>query len=300
MKTLTVTIDHKWKFAAEPHVFQDFQDNEKIITQPRLALLPRQYSADDPNANNQRDWTRFTAYVKSLNLTAPPNVHYKVLYLTRHGIGYHNQKHLEVGTVDWERNWSLKDGDGINTWFDSFLTPQGEQQAQDLSTFWTSLLNVDNAPLPQTIYTSPLARCLQTTNLVFRPVMPSPFRAIIKEGLRERWTLHTCNKRRTKSWIESNWAEKGFELEDGFVEEDVLGNTTTAETDEEHVERKHIVLENIWETDRGEFLELTCHSIAIRAIQAACDAPIYRVREGSSHAILVRGERLDGTRCSYR
>lgn len=97
-----------WTFQAEPGFFTDLaavQDEHpagKITTQPQLALLHREYPTDEPGAPDKRDWVRFAAYVTSLNQASPENLAYKVLYLTRHGFGYHNKKHAEVGTVEWD------------------------------------------------------------------------------------------------------------------------------------------------------------------------------------------------------
>lgn len=114
----------------------------------------------------------------------------------------------------------------------------------------------------------------------------------VKEALRERWTMHTCDKRRTRTWIVENWGDKGFVMEDGFPEENQLCRLDREETDEEHVARKQGALEDIFESDTNEFLSLTVHSYAIRAILAVCRARDFRVREGSSIALLVKGERL--------
>lgn len=112
-------------------------------------------------------------------------------------------------------------------------------------------------------------------------------------------TLHTCDFRRTGSWIEANWPE--YELEEGFAEEDTFGRDGHAETDEEHVRRKQRALEQIWDEGDGkgcgEVVSLTVHSYAIRAIQLACGGRPCKTREGTSIGVLVRGERkVDGER----
>ena len=96
----------RWKFEAVPRIFRDLSElqtcpENKFATQPSLGLLTRTYPCDDPLADDLRDWTRFRRYVSHLNEQAPENVSYKVLYLTRHGVGFHNQKHHEVGTEEW-------------------------------------------------------------------------------------------------------------------------------------------------------------------------------------------------------
>uniref|UniRef100_A0A8H7N4T4 Histidine phosphatase family protein n=1 Tax=Bionectria ochroleuca TaxID=29856 RepID=A0A8H7N4T4_BIOOC len=121
----------------------------------------------------------------------------------------------------------------------------------------------------------------------------APFRATVKEALRERYTLHTCDKRRPRSWVEANWGPKGYLVErEGFPEEDQMQALGRPETEDEHTARKQRALEDIFEADEGEFISLSIHSIAIRAVQAACKAEVFRVREGSSIAMLVKGEKL--------
>lgn len=105
--------NHTWAFQAVPNIFHDFTEDPtydpqttKVTTQPLLGLLPRAYPSDhhddDGDDTEKKSWTRFAAYVNRLNEDAPSNVRYKVLYLTRHGVGFHNLKHLEVGRKAWD------------------------------------------------------------------------------------------------------------------------------------------------------------------------------------------------------
>ncbi|KAF4458153.1 hypothetical protein F53441_4 [Fusarium austroafricanum] len=291
----------KWTFKAQPGVFVELADiaheypGEKVTTQPNLGLIPDQkYPSDDPDASDQRDWIRLAAYVRWLNENSSDNVSYKVLYLTRHGLGVHNKMHAQVGSEAWNTKISFQNGDDKETWFDAFLTEVGEKQAQELNSFWTDLINTQGAPLPKVFYTSPLARCLQTTDIVFSSLMASqtpPMQPIVKELLRERITRHTCDYRRNRTWIAKNYPS--YKIEDGFAEEDEFTNRVEPETDEEHVVRKQRALEDIFNetTKDDDFLSLTVHSYAIRAIQGAVGGSIFRTREGTSIAMLVRGER---------
>ena len=168
----------------------------------------------------------------------------------------------------------------------------GIQQARDLGEFWMDLVDKDGAPLPEKHYTSSLARCLQTSKLVFTHLMEShgrEFKPTVKDKLRERYTLHTCDMRRPRSWIAENYPD--YIIEDGMPEEDGFRKILHYETDQEHEARKQAVLEEIFSTDNNEFISLTVHSMAIRAIQAVCDTHKFKVREGSTIALLVRGEK---------
>lgn len=100
----------KWSFKAQPGVFVELTDiaheypGEKVTTQPNLGLIPGQsYPSDDPDeaASDQRDWARLARYVRWLNQNSSNNVAYKILYLTRHGLGVHNKMHAQVGSEAW-------------------------------------------------------------------------------------------------------------------------------------------------------------------------------------------------------
>lgn len=86
---------------------------------------------------------------------------------------------------------------------------------------------------------------------------------------------------------------QGYVIEDSFAEDDALGSTTEAETDEEHRVRKQRALEDVWEREQGkDIVALVMHSIALRAILEVCGANVYRVREGTSVGLLVKGKKI--------
>ncbi|KAK2594522.1 hypothetical protein QQS21_007741 [Conoideocrella luteorostrata] len=288
---------NRWVFRAVPGFFESHTEiaercpGGRFITQTSLALLSRDYPSDSESSEHKTDWQRFAGHVRALNRDASPSVSYKILYLTRHGFGYHNQKHAEVGTEAWDSHWSLLNGDDTTTWFDSYLNETGIQQVKDLGRFWVNAARYDSVPIPQTLYTSPLARCLQTTDYVFSELVKAnnrPFHPIVKEELRERFTVHTCDLRRPRSWIEKNFS--GYRLEDNVTEEDQFSGQKRWETDHEHIARKQQALEDIFSSDTNEIISLTVHSFAIAAILEVCHGEKFKVREGTSLAMLVRGE----------
>ncbi|KXH38020.1 phosphoglycerate mutase [Colletotrichum simmondsii] len=301
----------RYKFTILPEYFIDYYEaadtspNGKVTTQPGLGLLDMHFgdaAADDDDVvieGDARPWERFASHVRKLNAKSPDGVDYKVLYLTRHGLGYHNVQAAKVGTAEWDRYWSYLDGDGVVTWLDAALVDAGIQQAKDLSTFWARATSTaaegEGVPFPESFYTSPLRRCLETSNLAFGPLVESKgagreFRPVVKEGLRERMTDHTCDKRSPRSWIEGAYPR--YRIEPGFTEEDRLWKADRFETAEAHVARKQLVLEEIFSTDPAVFVSLTVHSYAISAIFRAGGQETFRVREGSSIALLVRGDRV--------
>jgi len=197
-----------------------------------------------------------------------------------------------------QSNWSRREGNGTVTWVDAHLTDEGIKQTTHLGELWTEWTRDSGVPLPDTVYTSPLARCLETTKLVYSNVVTQhggtgTFQPIVKESLRERLTDHTCDKRSSKTWIEEHYPD--YVLEPGFVEEDVLWKADAFETDEAHTARKQRLLEDIWINDReARFISLTTHSYAISAILEVVGAPHFRVGEGEVVALLVKGEKVAG------
>jgi hypothetical protein len=69
-----------------------------------MGLLNRSYPTDevfDPTGKNTQ-WERFANYVQHLNRAANTADFYKVLYLGRHGEGFHNVVEAAVGTPMWD------------------------------------------------------------------------------------------------------------------------------------------------------------------------------------------------------
>ncbi|TIC97294.1 putative phosphoglycerate mutase [Colletotrichum higginsianum] len=290
---------HRYKFTILPEYFVNYYQvaekspGGKATTQPSLGLLDKPFE-DATNDAGAKPWERFTAHVNRLNAESPEGVEYKVLYLTRHGLGFHNVQAAKVGTTEWDRYWSHLDGDGVVTWLDAELVDTGIRQAKDLSAFWADATTTQKVPFPESFYTSPLRRCLETSRLVFGGLVEErgqEFRPLVKEGLRERMTDHTCDKRSPKEWIESAYPR--YFIEPGFTEEDQLWKADRFETTEEHLARKRQVLNEIFSTDASQFVSLTVHSYAIAAILGVGGQEEFRVREGSTIALLVRGDRID-------
>jgi len=179
-------------------------------------------------------------------------------------------------------------------WVDSPLVQKGREQADDLAKDWVKWNKENGMPIPGTIYTSPMDRCLETTMLIYGDVLRENGRnvqPVVKENLRERLTNHTCDRRQPRSWIEEHYPKCNFEP--GFEEKDLLWRakdtttgTVTAETEDEHTARKQRLLE-----DNSHFISLTTHSYAISGILASVESPPLRVKEGSMLAMLIKAEK---------
>ncbi|KAJ3473178.1 hypothetical protein NLG97_g10470 [Lecanicillium saksenae] len=288
----------KWTFSVPEGYFDDGValaaqlPGGKLTTRPLFALTPRDYPSD-ADTTDKRPWARFTEHVKALNRESPENVSYKIMFFTRHGQGYHNLKNEQVGNEAWDSHFSYLDGDEETTWFDAFLTPLGVAQATALSEHWLASIAADGLPVPQALYTSPLARCLQTSLHFIKPVMDAhglPYRPTVKENLRERWTRHTCDKRRPRSWIAENWP--ACVIEDGFREDDLLCTLPDEETAAENEARNLAALADVFEArDGAEVVSWTFHSLAMQALLGCLGVPEFNVQPATTIALLVRGEK---------
>ncbi|KAK4463220.1 histidine phosphatase superfamily [Cladorrhinum samala] len=264
-------------------------------TLPGLGLIDREYETDqdfDPQ-REKTQWQRFTHFIDHLNKRDAGKAMYKLIYATRHGQGYHNAKETEVGTAAWEAHWAPLDGDGVTSWFDSLLTPTGQGQARDLNTFWRNSSSELKLPLPQSHYASPLTRCMETQQLSFKDLTlpsgdPAPSNPVIKELLRELMGIHSCDRRRTRSYIQEKFSDAV--IEEGFTEEDELWKPDVRETRPEHAVRVSKVLGQLFQHDPATVVAWTAHCGTIIALYMAIGHKVVCVLPGSVVPVLVKAE----------
>lgn len=263
-----------------------------------FGLIQQSYPSDTTlsNASDKTQWQRFEHYIRELNKSAEAGVEYKVLYLGRHGQGYHNVAESRYGTALWDSYWAKQEGDEYAHWADAHLTPTGEQQALDVNAFWSSALKDAKVPAPENYYTSPFYRCLQTSWLSFHNLsLPasSPFLPIVKELLRETNGVHTCDRRGASSIIRSDFPT--YTLEPNLPETDISWTPDYREKPAEHIIREHWCLEEIWDESRDkQFLSLTAHSGTIAAILGAVGHRAFALPTGGVIPVAVKGEKLRG------
>lgn len=102
-----------FKFQAVPNFFVDYTEmvrqspSFRATTLPGLGLTEQNYDTDGTAkanhspGNDKKHWERFRDYIEYLNGQTPASTMYKVLYITRHGLGYHNVFESEVGRDMW-------------------------------------------------------------------------------------------------------------------------------------------------------------------------------------------------------
>ncbi|EEY16612.1 phosphoglycerate mutase family protein [Verticillium alfalfae VaMs.102] len=93
----------RYRFTILPDYFVDYEQvaaqdpSGKATTQPNLGILDREYPEIEIPGT---PWERLVTNVTRLNAESKGDVKYKVLFLTRHGLGYHNVQQAKVGTPD--------------------------------------------------------------------------------------------------------------------------------------------------------------------------------------------------------
>ncbi|KAI9744124.1 MAG: hypothetical protein M1818_002276 [Claussenomyces sp. TS43310] len=238
---------------------------------------------------NFTQWQSFKEVVERLNAGADVFTTYKLLFMGRHGDGYHNAEEAYVGTPAWNCYYSLLDGNGTVTWADAHLTPLGISQAQIVNAFWAHELEDQRAPFPQSYYVSPLTRCLQTANITFTGLdlpFAHPFIPTIKELLRESISGHTCDRRSNATNIHASFP--WYEFETGFTETDILWEQGRGETDTDQDIRSRKVLDDIFVNDDNTWISITSHSGEIASILRVLGHRAFSLGTGAVIPVFVK------------
>ncbi|KAN0135554.1 phosphoglycerate mutase-like protein [Lactarius tabidus] len=238
-----------------------------------------------------KSWSQFVGEIARLNSTRSESVSYKVLFLGRHGEGYHNVAQSKYGDKAWDEKWALLDGDGELTWGpDPHLTAIGEEQGRSAHVAWEREI-LRGVPVPQKYYCSPLKRAIRTLELTFADVLPADTKPLIVEICREEYGEHTCDKRRTRTEIHSDFP--GFAFEEGFEEEDILWSPER-ETKENIEVRARLFLDRVFTNDSdATYISVTTHSGWINALLRVTGHGNYPLPTGGLIVIVVKSKLLE-------
>ena len=129
---------------------------------------------------------------------------------------------------------------------DARLTPFGLKQAQIAHDSWVIELG-RGAPLPQTFISSPLSRAASTLNITWSGIDLLSASPVFQEQYRETIGLHTCDRRRTKTYLRSTFPT--FRFEDGFSERDLLWTKNFGETATQQTARLRRSLDRLFASD---------------------------------------------------
>ncbi|KAG9254527.1 histidine phosphatase superfamily [Emericellopsis atlantica] len=265
-----------------------------------LGLLNRTYPTDNDASGDAPQWERFARWVSYLNRNCrnKGDVRYKVLVMGRHGEGWHNAAESFYGTPAWNCYWSVLDGNGTTVWADPLLTPAGSHEALKANAFFKSHFADHGLPYFESYYTSPLMRCTTTANLTFADIdLPEtrPFDPVVKEFFREGISIHTCDRRSSKSHIHA--AIPALRFEDGFTEEDELwrGDVSEGEIQPHQDWRSQSVLDDVFVEDDATWISVTSHSGEIRSLLRVLGHREFSLSTGQIIPVLVKAEVVEGT-----
>ncbi|KAF2727387.1 phosphoglycerate mutase-like protein [Polyplosphaeria fusca] len=267
------------------------------FTASNFGLINRDYPSDSscPDRKHKTQWQRLAHYIKTLNSHAKRNERYSLLFMGRHGEGFHNAAESYFGTPAWNCYYSELDGNATVTWADAHLTEVGVNQALAANAFWKHLIKDEKITPPQTYYTSPLYRCLDTARLSFSGLdLPkrSPFIPTIKELFREGISAHTCDRRSDKSFIHASFPAYRFER--GFSEHDPYWTALHAETSVDQDIRSKKVLDDVFSNDDSTYLSITSHSGEIASLLRVLGHRTFGLSTGAAIPVLVKISTLQG------
>ncbi|KAF9034337.1 histidine phosphatase superfamily [Panaeolus papilionaceus] len=234
-------------------------------------------------------WSEFREKIKALNEEAKKEgASVKFFLLSRHGQGYHNIVKDKYGVEAWRDYWAKLNGDGEIVWGpDPQLTPIGISQAEDIHRV---LLQESKEGLgkPDKRYCSPLSRAIDTCSTMYDGVYDDLGPALIMENCREENGVHTCDKRKTRSYIAATFPS--FEIEPTLTEQDELWDAEVREPKAQLIERTKKVLDWVFENDRDDlFISITTHAGWIRAVTAAVGRESIHLPTGGVLPIVVKG-----------
>ncbi|KAN0097125.1 Histidine phosphatase superfamily [Tylopilus felleus] len=225
-------------------------------------------------------WVKFKREIEQLNASAPSGTQYKVVFLGRHGQGYHN--------VAMENCWTKLNGDGELVWGpDPELTLLGVEQAKDASRAWKTELEY-GIPLPEKLYSSAMRRAIKTNQVTFEGFLRPGLKTTVVENARERIGVSTCDKRRKKSEIAIDFPDYPFEP--GFTEEDDVWSPELRETFEEIDIRAKKILDMIFDNEEEQFISITSHHRFIDAFLRVCEHRPWALPTGGVLPIILRAD----------
>ncbi|KAF5108942.1 hypothetical protein DV453_001883 [Geotrichum candidum] len=238
-------------------------------------------------------WRELQQRLHSLNRNPPtPNTRYKLLFLARHGQGYHNLAIEIYGQKAWDDYWSLLDTDGNIVWGpDPELTPLGTEQAKRNNIAWRKQIDDRDILVPKTHYVSPFTRALDTYKETWNRLRNDKTDGgpLVVEDLRETIGVHTCDRRRTRSYIRERYP--GYPIEDGFAEKDELWTADYRETPEEQNVRIRRFLDQYVFGDEGDdavVVGVTAHSGTIKSVLEVIGHRKFNVGTGGIIPVLVK------------
>ncbi|WOO86054.1 putative phosphoglycerate mutase [Vanrija pseudolonga] len=231
-------------------------------------------------------WKKFTKHITDLNKNADAYTTYKVIYIARHGEGYHNVAEHIYGSDAWNCYWSLQYGDGNMTWGDATLTPLGEDQARAANAGWKEQIKA-GIPVPQVLYSSPFRRAASTLDITWTDILLNKgVKPVFKEGWREMIGLHTCDERSNRTVLAQTYPK--FTFEPSFTEHDPLWDDVFQESHAQQARRIRLAVGELFANDPSTFVSVTAHSGVINAFFKAVGHRPLQVQTGGFVPVVIK------------
>lgn len=215
---------------------------------------------------------------------------YKLFFLARHGEGFHNIAPSFYNSTEWTCKYQMETGDEDMEWYDAILTPNGEQQIEQLSKFWSSQIHEHSAPTPQSYYVSPMRRTLQTFNSTWNTILPAGMSPMVKEFARETYGIGTESKRHSKQYIAKYWPNVRFET--GFTEHDERWTSESHESKQHRKYRARVLLNDIFVTDKNDFISITAHQGIIKSILKVIHHRKWNLKTGEVLPVIIKASKF--------
>lgn len=302
------TGNYTYKYTTLPGYFlQDDTDTSPEtfeFMKTNFGLIQRVYDSDEDLPNHGQGltaWQRFEHHITSLNQAAQRKRHgdelqapYKLLFLGRHGNGYHNIAERYYGSEAWDCHFSALDGDpeGVMIWADAHLSKEGRRQASEVHTFWETQLAEQKMSLPQAYFVSPLDRALETAEITFNGLLE--FAPTVVERLREGTGIHTCDRRSAMSYVRQRYPSYITTRDPLLTETDEFWDPDFREPDDALTLRLGKLLDSIMGSEQGsqaETISFTSHSGAIGAMLRVLGHRPFSLATGAVIPVFVKVEK---------
>lgn len=240
----------------------------------------------------KKPWDQIVKEVQQLNQELD-KVQYKLLFLARHGQGYHNVVVNKYGPEAWREKWHNLERDGDIVYGpDPELTEIGLNQGKENNQIWTQQIK-NGCPVPTKYFVSPLQRSCMTLWLTMKGLFPANYKVLIVEKIREVIGFHLCNKRDTKTAILQKFGQHNFVTEPGFAEQDEL-YTEEEELFEDHCIRINHFLQDLFEDYKNDdFINVTSHGGTIKCFLAVMGHRNFTISTGGMIPVVVRATKTN-------
>ncbi|EGG06750.1 uncharacterized protein MELLADRAFT_116456 [Melampsora larici-populina 98AG31] len=264
-----------------------------ILKHQHTNHFERRINQFEIDKTDRDSWKKFDERIKRLNskvFIETLRTMFEMIFIARHGEGFHNIAESKYGTPMWDCYWSELNGDQNLTWGpDSRLSPKGQNQIKLARESWKREIS-RSIPLPSLFITSPLSRAIETLEItsvwnVSKNTVPE-----VREGWRENIGLHTCDLRRTREEI---YKDFGFvEFENRFNETDELWTKDFQETSEQLDIRIRKSLETLFNDPNDQkhtYVSITCHSGVINSLLRVIGHRPFPTQTGGMIPLVIKG-----------